>query len=56
MVENKQNIKLKQLAYIRKLQYQMSSNEELALNFINKYKTKEERHNNIKELITPYKE
>lgn len=53
---NKQNIKLKQLAYIRKLQYQMSSNEELVLDFINKYKTKEERQNNIKDVITPYKE
>ncbi|NUJ97582.1 transposase [Candidatus Gracilibacteria bacterium] len=53
---NKQNVKLKQLAYIRKLQYQMSSNEEGVLSFLNKYKTKEERQNNIKELITPYKE
>ncbi|MDD3794022.1 MAG: hypothetical protein PHI37_04370 [Candidatus Gracilibacteria bacterium] len=53
---NKQNIKLKQLAYIRKLQYQMSSNEKGVLNFLKKYQTKEERQNNIKELITPYKE
>lgn len=56
MIENKQNIKLKQLAYIRKLQYQMSSNVQWVLNFINRYKTKDERQNNIKELIIPYKE
>ena len=55
---NKQNIKLKQLAYIRKLQYQMSSNEKGVLAFLDKYKTTEERcdKKNIKELITPYKE
>lgn len=66
MIENKQNIKLKQLAYIRKLQYQMSlywnwwkndkENNDLVLSFIKKYKTKEERKINIKDLITPYKE
>ena len=40
MVESKQNIKLKQLAYIRKLQFQMSENKEWVLNFIEKYKNK----------------
>ena len=53
---NKQNIQLKQLAYIRKLQYQMSANEEWVLSFLEKYKNKEEREQNMKELITPYKE
>ena len=53
---NKQNIQLKQLAYIRKLQYQMSANEEWVLTFLGKYKNKEEREQNMKELITPYKE
>ena len=53
---NKQNIQLKQLAYIRKLQYQMSANEKWVLNFIVKYISKDEREQNIKELITPYKE
>ena len=53
---NKQNIQLKQLAYIRKLQYQMSANEEWVLNFLGKYKNREEREQNMEELITPYKE
>ncbi|MBB1543285.1 MAG: hypothetical protein HG456_000765 [candidate division SR1 bacterium] len=53
---NKQNIQLKKLAYIRKLQYQMSANEEGVLSFLEKYKNKEEREQNMKELITPYKE
>lgn len=53
---NKQNIQLKQLAYIRKLQYQMSANEKWVLDFIAKYISKDEREQNIKELITPYKE
>lgn len=53
---NKQNIQLKKLAYIRKLQYQMSANEEWVLSFLEKYKNKEEREQNMKELITPYKE
>ena len=53
---NKQNIQLRKLAYIRKLQYQMSANEEWVLSFLEKYKNKEEREQNMKELITPYKE
>ena len=53
---NKQNIQLKQLAYIRKLQYQMSANEEWVVRFLEKYKNKEKREQNMEELITPYKE
>lgn len=55
-VENRQKIKLKQLAYIRKLQYQMQNNEEKVLTFIEQNKTKADIEANIRELITSYKE
>ena len=58
--DNRQKIKLKQLAYIRKLQYQMHAAPQRTLAFINKYHTPEDmkKHiqEDIKELITPYKE
>jgi hypothetical protein len=53
---NQQKIKLKQLAYIRKLQYKMQTEQERVLSFIKKYKTDQDIEQNIKELITPYKE
>ena len=69
--KNQQTIKLKQLAYIRKLQYQMQYNSEKVKNFINSFEmTKNESGRNefknfetkiiekIKEseLISPYKQ
>lgn len=54
--ENQQTVKLKQLAYIRKLQYQMQYNEDLVLTFFNNNPTENDIENNIGELITPYKE
>ncbi|MDR0982475.1 MAG: transposase [Culturomica sp.] len=49
--DNKQNIKLKQLAYIRKLQYQMQTNPEKVKNM-----SDEDIENDLKDIITPYKE
>jgi hypothetical protein len=54
--ENRQNIKLKQLAYIRKLQYKMQNESDMVLTFINQYKTLDEIKNNLGNLISPYKE
>lgn len=58
--ENKQSIKLKELSYIRKLQYRMQYEEERVKIFIDKYTKDGEIHldeNNVKELnISPYKE
>lgn len=54
--DNLQKIKLKQLAYIRKLQFQMQTNPESVLKFFKENPTLELVSNNIGELITPYKE
>jgi Putative transposase DNA-binding domain. len=54
--DNLQTIKLKQLSYIRKLQYKMQYDEENVIRFINKNTTEEQIRNNIGNLITPYKE
>jgi len=54
--DNQQKIKLKELAYIRKLQFKMQTEHGTVINFINKYRTPEEIQKNIHELITPYKE
>lgn len=54
--DNQQKIKLKQLAYIRKLQFQMQHEPEKTLKFIKQYSTPEAVEKNISELITPYKE
>jgi hypothetical protein len=54
--ENRQNIKLKQLAYIRKLQHQMQCMPNTVLTFIDQYKTPNEIKNNIEKLISRYKE
>jgi hypothetical protein len=53
---NQQNIKLKQLAYIRKLQYKMQTDPQSVLDFIKTYQTEKNIEQNIKNLITPYKE
>lgn len=54
--DNQQKIKLKQLAYIRELQYRMQSDEESIKRFCEQYSTPEEVEENIGELISPYKE
>ncbi len=54
--DNQQKIKLKQLAYIRKLQYQMQTHPEKVEAFSKKHQTPVEIGNNIRELIKPYKE
>lgn len=54
--ENLQTVKLKQLAYIRKLQYQMQYAEERVLTFIEHNPTEADIEKNIGGLITPYKE
>lgn len=54
--ENLQTVKLKQLSYIRKLQYQMQYNEETVLAFFKKYPTQADIEKNIGELISKYKE
>lgn len=54
--ENQQKIKLKQLAYIRKLQYQMQFAEDKVLKFFEGNPRPEDIEINIGELITPYKE
>lgn len=54
--DNQQKIKLKQLAYIRELQYRMQSDEESVKRFCEQYSTPEAVEENIGELISPYKE
>jgi len=54
--DNQQKIKLKQLAYIRKLQFQMQHEPQKVLNFIKDYTTPQAVGEKIGELITPYKE
>lgn len=54
--ENLQTVKLKQLAYIRKLQYQMQYAEERVLKFIGHSPAEADIEKNIGDLITPYKE
>jgi len=54
--DNQQKIKLKQLAYIRKLQYQMQFAEDKVLKFFEGKTKPEDIEINIGELITPYKE
>jgi hypothetical protein len=54
--DNQQKIKLKQLAYIRKLQFQMQHNPDKVLNFIKNYTIPQAIGEKIGELITPYKE
>lgn len=54
--ENQQKIKLKQLAYIRKLQYQMQFAEDKVLKFFEENPKPEDIEIDIGELITPYKE
>ena len=54
--ENRQKIKLKQLAYIRKLQYQMQIKPDKVSRFIDAHTTDENIQASIKELISPYKE
>lgn len=54
--ENLQTVKLKQLAYIRKLQYKMQYDEKSVLDFVEKHKAEEEIQSHISELISPYKE
>ncbi|MCQ2603556.1 MAG: hypothetical protein MJ215_00720, partial [Spirochaetia bacterium] len=54
--ENLQTVKLKQLAYIRKLQYQMQYAEDCVLTFFKNNPTEADIEKNIGDLITPYKE
>ena len=54
--ENLQTVKLKQLAYIRKLQYQMQYAEDRVLTFFKNNPTEADIEKNIGDLITPYKE
>lgn len=53
---NKQTIKLKQLSYIRKLQYKMQYDETSVISFFEKYTTNDEIKDNMSKLILPYKE
>lgn len=54
--ENRQKVKLKQLSYIRKLQYVMQTNEQDVLNLIKDEPSDEEFTNRIKGVILPYGE
>lgn len=54
--DNQQKVKLKQLAYIRKLQYQMQVNPEKVKAFAAQHRTPQDIKDHMKELITPYKE
>ncbi|MDR2342477.1 MAG: transposase, partial [Campylobacteraceae bacterium] len=54
---NRQNIKLKELAYIRKLQYAMQTESENVLRLANQCKTEQDiTKENMENLITAYKE
>jgi hypothetical protein len=56
LVDNQQKIKLKQLAYIRKLQFQMQRESEKVLAFIKQCASEKDVEEHIEELITRYKD
>jgi predicted RNA-binding Zn-ribbon protein involved in translation (DUF1610 family) len=54
--DNQQKIKLKKLAYIRKVQFQMQHESDKVMNFIRQWNNPEKMVEQIGELISPYKE
>src|SRR5690606_18598649 len=54
--DNQQQVKLKQLANIRKLQYLLQVNPEKVKAFAAQHRTPQDIKDHMKELITPYKE